>query len=233
LQVGAVDQSGWLAAYADVAIYTLAGQCIRRGKTEISTYYCPEASEPLDPAYQRLLVAVRKSWGDGSPWGTMLLTFDHNNWRPHVIYPHDGKAQIEFDDAHDRFFPIRNGSHWSAPLVLAAVTMPPIPVVCTAAGPCDLACVPLAPPAPLCAPMQEIPLPYGVASGLAPFGARLPRALPPTSDCPPSAAGLIAQRDEAITHAGRSATPELPWADFGKCWENGPIGMYWQTPVWP
>jgi hypothetical protein len=236
LQVGAIDQSGWLAGPADVAIYTLAGRCIRRGMSDASFLYCPEATEPLHPAYQRLLVAVRRTWGDGSPWGTMLITFDHNHWRPHRTYSQSGKARIEhieFDDSHNRFFPIPNGNRWSAPPVLAPVTLPPIPLVYTAGGPCDSGQVPLPSPALFCSPAQGVLPPYSVASGLAPPWARLPLALPPAAGCPPLAAGLIASRDEAITQAGRPAAPDLPWADFGYCWVSGACGMYLQAPLRP
>jgi hypothetical protein len=233
LQVGAIDQSGGPAGPAEVAIYTLAGRCVRRGMSQISSPYSPEATERLDPAYQRLLVAVRKTWADGSPWGTMLITFDHNNWRPHAIYSPDGKAHLEFDDPHDRFFPLPNGNRWSAPPVLASLTLSPIPVVHAFPTPCDSGQALLPSPALLCSPAQEILPPYSVASGLAPSWARLPSALPPAARYLPSAAGPIANRDEAITRAGRFATPDLPWADFGQYWVTGASGTYWQTPVRP
>ncbi|MGA2253155.1 MAG: hypothetical protein ABSG53_00710 [Thermoguttaceae bacterium] len=231
LEVFAIDQRGVRVGFSDVAIYTLAGRCVRRGMASISSPYYLEAAKHLDPAYKRLLVGVRKNGDNVSPWATMLMTFDHNNWRPHATYGDDGKMRVEFDDQHDRFLPM-NGNRWPPPPIVARMTLPDAPMA-GASPPCVRGC-PAAPAAmPPCFRQPGILLPYSVTCGLAPSWARLHMVLPPAADYPPSADGAVARRDEAITCAGQPATPELPWADFGDCWAGNASGGYWQVPVRP
>jgi hypothetical protein len=226
-----------LPNFAEVVVLAMNGKCVRRGSPRATGEgFDAERDQPLDPAYQRLLV-VAHGWQNGRRLiGSVLLVFDHNNWRPATSYDQfeaapDGRSGqwqpvVQYDAAAARFHPVLSGALWAPSQVRVLVPARPLGTW-KPAGQSDGQLAPVAslcpPPAAALPGCQAAPE-NETADVLGELGVvKEPLASP--------AVEAIASRDAAIVEAGRPDAPGHPWADFGHRWVQGPLSMCWQAPL--
>jgi len=251
-----------LPNFAEVMVFATNGKCIRRGFPRASGEgFDAERDRPLDPRYQRLLVVAR-GWQNGQLLtGSMLLVFDHNNWRPATRYDDfvvdPGKRSglwrpaADYDPVARQFEPILDGALWSPSQIRIPVPAHPLPLwkpgesVDGWHAQNEVMGVGVARPRP------------SLRSGTChPCGEEAGEdALPtPASACcqetQETAEGDIlkqfgftkealsgpeieelAAREAGIVEAGRPLSAGHRWADFGRRWVRGPSNMCWQAAI--
>jgi hypothetical protein len=227
-----------LPNFAEVMIFTTSGKCVRRGFPRPSGEgFDAERDRPIDPRYQRLLVVAR-GWQNGQLLtGSVLLVFDHNNWRPATRYedfvPDPGKRSgrwppaTDYDAGAGQFEPIADGASWSPSQIRVPVPAHTLPLW----KPGEMTAWPVqsegmgadAPPASASACCQDTAEPAGEEI-LKQLGFSVePLASPAVEE--------LAASEAAIVDAGRPLSPDHRWADFGHRWIRGPSNMYWQAAI--
>lgn len=216
-----------LASAAEILIFTTSGQCIRRGSSRSrGDAFEAEHDGPLHPGYRRLWVVARAKEGDRSVVGSTLLVFEHNNWLPATRYerfatdttrkPGRWLPEHDFDAATGQFSPIVQGSVWTPGQIRVMIPIHALPVSKSAVD---------GDATPGALPAGDAPRPsVDVKEIVDQLGLR-PEPLAS------SAMKEIALRESAIVEAGRPLSPDHAWADFGRRWTRGPVGMYWQAAI--
>jgi hypothetical protein len=216
-----------LPNFVEVMVFATNGKCVRRGSPRRSGEgFDAEREEPLDPRYQRLWVVARGRQVGQQVTGSMLLVFDHNNWRPATRYeeflPDAGgqtgswRPETDYDRASGVFAPILDAAVWTPSQIRVTVPAQPLPVW-TPGATADAAC---SASLPCCGGEPEADE-TGLLESLG-LGKEPPLA---------PAVEEIAARDAAVVEAGRPLAPEHKWAGFGSRWVRGPYNMCWETSL--
>lgn len=227
-----------LPNFAEVSIFAANGKCVRRGFPRASGEgFDAESRQPLDPRYQRLLVVAR-GWQNGQLLtGSVLLVFDHNNWRPATRYDEfvgePGKrsgqwlSRTDYDAESGRFEPILDGAMWMPSQIRVPVPAHPLPLwkpgepteghAQEEATGIDARCT----PAPACCHEKPEAADEDLLKQLG--FKKAPLASAEVEE--------LAAREAAIVEAGRPLVPGNKWADFGRQWICGPSNMVWQAAI--
>jgi len=227
-----------LPNFAEVMIFAANGKCIRRGFPRASGEgFDAESLRPLDSRYQRLFVVAR-GWQNGQLLtGSVLLVFDHNNWRPATRYDEfvgepgkrSGKwlSKTDYDAESGRFEPILDGAMWMPSQIRVPVPAHPLPLWKPGeptewhgreeATGTDTRCT----AAPACCQDEPEAADEDLLKQIG--FKKAPLASAEVEE--------LAAREAAIVEAGRPLAPGNRWADFGHRWICGPSNMVWQAAI--
>lgn len=207
VEILAVDaEHNRVAGLAPVEIMTLDGTVVRRGRTGMfGEPYNAEQRAALDQSLKMLRVVVYNPQ-TGTPRGTALLGFDSGNWRPLMAHAYVKPDAVS--DAPGRWvsrleYDFKTGQFQPLP---GRSTAPPRIVVLMSDQP---------------DPADQQLRQNAASSSVPPTG-------PPTGEAAQAAAA-----DARIVALGRPLTPTLPWADFGRRWTRGRLGMYYEQALLP